>query len=198
MMACMVSRFLIALAVFLLPTQAFSQDLEGHWAFRIDDATIFVFALEQADSGEWEGEWRRPETIDSNGAVFRNMGGSQIVTPAETRQRGDVVQFTFDGPEGSDRDDILRFTLVDESRANLTYVGIPGDPYPLVRVHRDTALGPFEEGRIYDRDQAVTEADLEELARASEDIQPAEEPEDQDDSEKDENPRIDADFLDGL
>lgn len=196
MLARMVSRFIIALAVILLPGQALSQDLDGHWAFRIDDATIFVFALDQGESGEWTGGWLRPATIESNGAVFRGMRGSQVVTPSETRQRGDVVQFTFDGPEGSGRDDILRFALVHENRANLTYVGIPGDPYPLVRVHRDTALGPFEEGRIYDRDQAVTEADSEELAQAPEELQPEEESEG--DGQEDESTRIEADFLDGL
>lgn len=198
MMTGMVSRFFIALALLLLPAQAFSQDLTGHWAFRIDDTTIFVFALDQSESGEWQGEWKRPEQIKSNGAVFRNMSGSQIVTPSETRQRGQTVQLTFPGPEGSVRTDVLRFALVSENRADLEYVGIPGDPYSLVRVRPGTALGPFEEARIYDRDHAVTEADLEELVEPLEEADRQESAEESEDAEEDERPRIDADFLDGL
>lgn len=155
-------RFLIALAVLLLPSQLLAQDLQGNWALRIDEATIFVFTLERDDTGTWQGAWTRPEEIESNGVVFRRMSGEQTVRPIETRQRGEVVQLTFAGPEGTRRNDVLRFALVGENQAQLAYQGIPGDPYPLVRVNADTPLGPFDAVRIYDRDNAVIEADLSE------------------------------------
>jgi|GEM_PF-2584232 len=156
----MLTRFLIALAALLLPAQVLAQDLRGHWALRIDEATIFVFTLEQQESGEWVGAWTRPEAIDSNGVVFRNMSGQQTVRPSQTRQRGEVVQLTFAGPEGTRRNDVLHFALVGENQAQLDYQGIPGDPYPLIRVSADTPLGPFDPVRIYDRDNAIVAAEF--------------------------------------
>ncbi len=198
MVTGMVSRILLALVLLLLPGQAFAQDLNGHWAFRIGDATIFVFSLEQAEDDEWQGTWTRPASIESNGMVFRDMRGSEVVTPTQARQRGERVQLTFAGPEGSGRNDVLRFALLSENRAELEYVGIAGPPYPLIRVGPDTPIGPFEETQIYDRDNAVTEADLEELAAIALEAELAEQAVEGDEDEDEELPRIDADFLDGL
>lgn len=210
--ALMLTRFLIVLAALLLPGQAMAQSLEGHWALQIGDAKIFIFALDRGDDGTWEGAWTRPAAIESNGVVFRRMSGSETVLPVEARQRGEVVQLTFDGPpEANGRQDVLRFALVGDNQAQLQYVGIPGDPYPLIRVLSDTLLGPFEEMRIYDRDLAVIEAEyndepapvealvpLEEVV-LSEPDEPAGEAEAANDSDADETPpRITADFLDGL
>ncbi|MFB0612740.1 hypothetical protein [Aurantiacibacter poecillastricola] len=187
----MFTRFLMAIAALLLPAQVFAQDLEGHWALQIDDATIFVFALDREEDGDWSGSWTRPENIDSNGAVFRRMSGSETVTPIETQQAGEVVRLTFAGPEGRAQNDVLRFALLDENRAELLYQGIPGDPYPLVRVVPGTPLGPFEPARIYDRDNAVTEADYDPEALPPE-------PASDENEDDEESPRIEADFLDGL
>ena len=70
--------------------------------------------------------------------------------------------------------------------AELTYVGTPLAPYPLVRVARRTALGPFEEARVYDRDNVQTAPDP-----------IVEEPEPARDAEP-EPTSIGADFLEGL
>lgn len=160
MIAFMLPRILISLVALLLPGQALANDLAGHWAFRIDEATIFVFALEEREGGGWTGSWTRPVQITSNGMVFQNMDGSQTVEPQAVIERADVVQLTFAGPpEARGRNDVLQFRMVSENQAQLTYIGLPGDPYPLVRVVPGTGLGPFEEARIYDRDRAVTEAE---------------------------------------
>lgn len=199
MLSRMVSRLLLVLASILLPAQVLAQDgptsLEGHWAFRIDDATIFVFALDQLEGG-WDAAWTRPTRIESNGMVFRAMAGRETVQPMQIQQRAEVVELTFAGPEGMNRNDVLRLRQLDENRAELQYVGIPGAPYPLVRVAEGTPLGPFDEARIYDRDNAVTEEDfvaaeepLEDLAEAEGRI---------DSGEVEGPPRIEADFLDGL
>lgn len=157
----MMLRFLLALAVLLLPAQALANDLEGHWAFRIDEATIFVFTLEELEGGGWRGAWTRPAEIASNGMVFQNMDGSETVEPQGVIERAGVVQLTFTGPpEARGRNDVLQFRTVSENQAQLTYIGLPGEPYPLVRVVPGTPLGPFEEARIYDRDRAVTEAEF--------------------------------------
>lgn len=207
----MLTRFLLVLAALLLPGQAVAQSLEGHWALQIDDAKIFIFALDRIDDGTWEGAWTRPSAIESNGVVFRQMSGSETILPVEAQQRGEVVQLTFDGPpEANGRQDVLRFALVGDNQARLQYVGIPGDPYPLIRVLSDAALGPFEEMRIYDRDLAVTEAEyndeppsLEALVPLEEVelVEPAEtagEEESVGENDEDDVPRITADFLDGL
>lgn len=171
MIVRMVSRLLIFLSLLLLPLPAMAQSaegsaeleagqsLEGHWAFRIDEATIFVFRLDELAGGQWTGAWKRPTQIASNGAVFQRMGGSEVVVAQRTGARDGVVELVFAGPPGATRNDVLRFRQTGPNQAQLTYVGIPGDPYPLVRVRPDTALGPFEEARIYDRDLAVVEAD---------------------------------------
>jgi hypothetical protein len=203
----MVLRILIILAALLLPVRALANDhepgLSGHWAFRIDDATIFVFTLEQLDSGAWEGAWTRPQEIDSNGAVFRRMSGQETVRPLAALERRGVVQLTFAGPQANGRRDVLQFSQQEENRAQLNYVGIPGDPYPLVRVAADTPLGPFDEVRIYDRDNAVIEADYVELAQPLEPLERVDLAESEgaaatEEGEEGEMPRITADFLDGL
>ncbi len=160
MTPAMMPRFLLVLVALLLPAQALANDLEGHWAFRIDEATIFVFTLQEREGGGWTGSWTRPAQIDSNGMVFRNMDGSQTVQPESVIERNGVVQLTFAGPaEARGRNDVLQFSSVSANQAQLNYIGLPGDPYPLVRVVPDTPLGPFEDARIYDRDRAVTEAE---------------------------------------
>ncbi|APE27844.1 hypothetical protein [Aurantiacibacter gangjinensis] len=160
----MVSRFLILFAALLLPAQALAQaseaeELEGSWALRIDDATIFVFTLDRLDDGRWQGQWMRPERINSNGWIFREMEGAQLVRAVRTAERDGVVQLVFTGPLGDGRNDVLRFRQTGTNQAELTYVGVPTDPYPLIRVPGSQQLGPFDEIRIYDRDNAVTEAD---------------------------------------
>lgn len=166
MLQGMVLRILIILAALLLPARALADnrqsDLSGHWALRIDDATIFVFSLHQAQDGSWQGTWTRPVEIDSNGVIFRKMSGQETVRPIEVLERGGVVQLAFAGPQPGSRRDILQFRLVSDNQASLTYIGIPGDPFPLVRVPPDTPLGPFEDMHIYDRDNAVVEADYSE------------------------------------
>ncbi|MWV28989.1 hypothetical protein [Aurantiacibacter rhizosphaerae] len=213
-------RLLIALSALLLPAPLLAEDsdatLEGHWAFRIDEATIFVFALDEQEAGGWEGSWTRPETITSNGTVFRDMSGQEIVAPIETALRRNAVQLTFAGPKADGRRDILQFRQTGENEAQLSYYGIPGDPYPLIRVQADTGLGPFDEARIYDRDNAITQAEYvaqavepEPVAEAEPEIvaAPVLESEAEMMAEVDsegeaeaapESPRIGADFLDGI
>ncbi len=230
-------RILALLAALLLPFQVAAQDadatLDGHWALQIDDATIFVFMLDEGEDGTWQGSWTRPDTISSNGAVFRQMDGVQTVTPMETVKRRGVVQLTFEGPQSGGRRDVLRFSQTGENTAQLEYMGIPGQPYPLIRVHPDTPLGPFDPVRVYDRDNAVAEAEfvpredggdaletfdetdkmatpdaqadriaaegiaLDEAATVDAEVDD-EVSEEAEIEEPDEEPRIGADFLDGL
>lgn len=188
----MMIRTLVAIAALLLPAHVLAQDLEGHWALRIDDANIFVFALEQGEDGQWQGTWTRPAEIDSNGAVFRRMAGSETIAPTDVQASQDMVRMTFAGPPGTQGTDVLRIALVAENQARLVYQGIPGDPYPLIRVGTNADLGPFDETRIYDRDNAVTEAEFVPEAEPEEDEARA------DEEEETQRPRLTADFLDGL
>ena len=140
-------RFLMSLAALLLPAPLLAETreatLEGHWAFRIDEATIFVFDLDEQEDGGWQGSWTRPEIITSNGMVFREMSGQQTVTPIEATERRDAVQLTFEGPQADGRRDILQFRLTGENEAQLDYLGIEGEPYPLIRVHPGHRTGAF-------------------------------------------------------
>ena len=203
----MVARFLLILSALCLSAPALADDheatLDGHWAFRIDDATIFVFALEQSEDGGWAGAWTRPSEIDSNGVIFRQMSGQQTVRPISILQRGEIVQLTFAGPNGARRNDVLQFRFLSDNQARLNYVGIAGESYPLVRVNPDEPLGPFEDSRIYDRDNAVTEAEF--VPRAQEPAMPEDEEiadgdgvPAQQEEESEERPRMTSDFLDDL
>ncbi len=213
-------RFLLTIAALMLPAPLLAQNtdatLEGHWAFRIDEATIFVFMLDEQDEGGWNASWTRPESITSNGVVFHKMSGQQTVFPIETAERREAVQLTFAGPQADGRRDILQFRLTGENQALLNYQGIDGAPYPLIRVRPDTPLGPFDAVRIYDRDDAVTMAEyVSEPASPEEDTSLAEDAaaeelfaegafdtDGEQDAEGDESengmPRMGADFLDGL
>lgn len=157
-------RYLLALLLTLLPGAAFANDLEGAWALRIDEATIFRFDIARSDAGEWRGTWARPESFASNGAVFARLTGSeQVPSMAGIEFAGDV-ELSFDDPRPDAIPDIFRFRHVREGQAQLTYVGTDLAPYPLVRVAPGTPLGPFAEGRLYDRDNAQTEADYDPAA----------------------------------
>jgi len=150
--------FALPLLALLTPiaVQAQAHELEGRWAFQIEDAAIFVFEIEQADGGEWRGTWLRPDSFASNGAVFARPVGERVVTSSAGIEFAGDIELTFDDPAPGAIPDIFRFRHLGKGRAQMTYVGTPLAPYPLVAVSPATRLGPFVEGRVYDRDNAVT------------------------------------------
>lgn len=151
------ARLILALLLALAPGAAFGQDIEGSWALRISDATVFRFDISRSEDGEWRGTWTRPESFASNGAVFARMTGSeQLQSMAGIEFAGDV-ELSFDDPRPEAIPDIFRFRHLGEGQAQLTYVGTDLAPFPLVQVAPGTPLGPFAEERIYDRDNAQTE-----------------------------------------
>jgi len=152
----MIIRLLLTLLALLTPIAAQAHEMEGRWAFQIEDAAIFVFAIEQAEDGEWHGTWTRPDTFASNGAVFARMVGERVVTSSAGIEFAGDIELTFDDPAPGAIPDIFRFRHLGEGRAQMTYVGTPLAPYPLVAVAPANRLGPFAEGRVYDRDNAVT------------------------------------------
>lgn len=192
----MVARLILALCALMLPASALAQNLEGAWALQIDEATIFRFELEQVDGTEWRGTWTRPDSFGSNGVVFSQLRGSEQLRSMAGNDFAGVIELSFDDPRPGAIPDIFRFRQLDANRAELIYVGTPFAPYPLIRVAPGTPLGPFEEGRIYDRDNAVTEADFAEPLPPLEEVEPPAESEEE--QEEGERPRIDADFLDDL
>ena len=137
------------------------RDLDGHWALIIDDSAIFVFDLSLGEGGEWQARWMRPAEITTNGVVFSAMDGMQEAAPLRAEMRGPILQLVFPAPNGAGAGDVLQFAPTGENTALLRYVGVPTQPYPLVRVNAGHALGPFEGGRIYDRDNAATERPFE-------------------------------------
>ncbi|QZH75811.1 MAG: hypothetical protein JY451_04270 [Erythrobacter sp.] len=193
----MVLRFLLLLAaLFALPAQALANDLIGHWAFRIDDATIFIFEISEDADGDWQGSWTRPASFRSNGVVFAELTGSEELEAMAALEFAGLIELSFEDPRPNAVPDIFRFRHVAENRAELTYVGTDLAPYPLVRVAPGSRIGPFDASRIYDSDNAVTEADslpapvLEEV--------PAEEAAEPQAETQSERPRVDAGFLDDL
>ncbi|MGB3166866.1 MAG: hypothetical protein WBA68_08845 [Alteraurantiacibacter sp.] len=220
----MLKRLLLVIAAFFaLPGAAASQDLEGYWAFQIDDAVIFLFALDRTADGEWRGQWVRPQSFRGNGVVFSQFRGGEAVTTTEFAVDGETVELRFPPTREEGSTDILRFEPTGENEARMHYVGVELPPFPLVRVARSTALGPFEDERLYDRDNAVTEssydpadddatqteveavegsvedddvgdAGTEDIAEAAEEV--VEEDEAGEGSEG--TPRIAGDFLDGI
>lgn len=152
----MVARLLLILAL-LLSAPAAAKDgpssLEGSWALEISGTVIFRFDLEKdADSGEWHGNWSRPESFASDGNHF-----AQIKMPATVKtsmtgiEDGDEVEVSFNDTRPGAIPDIFRFQLIDPDAAEMTYVGTGLAPYAMQRVAADTPLGPFEDGAVYAR-----------------------------------------------
>ena len=150
-------RLILTLLALLTPITAQAHELEGRWAFRIDETTIFVFDLDQQDSGQWRGTWTRPETFASSGAVFTRLAGSKTFPSRASSAPADNVELTFDDPAPGAVPDVFRFRHMGPGRAQMTYVGTEFTPFPLIAVAAEVGLGPFEQGRVYDRDNAVTE-----------------------------------------
>lgn len=195
MICLMLSRFLLALAALLaFPMQALAQEIEGSWAFRIDDATIFSFEIEREEDGDWRGSWTRPASFRSNGMVFAQLTGSQELEAMAALEFAGTIELSFEDARPGAVPDIFRFRPVSENQAELIYVGTDLDPYPLVRVLPGSGIGPFEENRIYDRDNAVIEADYAAPPAEVED----ESTQTEETDEEEAGQRIDADFLDGL
>jgi hypothetical protein len=191
----MITRLILALLALLTPITAQAHELEGRWALRIDEATIFVFELDQTEGGEWRGQWTRPETFASNGAVFTRLAGSKAFPSTAGAATADGAQLSFDDPAPGAVPDIFRFRHLGPGRAQMIYVGTEFMPFPLIAVVARVGLGPFEPGRVYDLDNAVTDpakAPLPPPTPAAAAIQPpapATEPEAE---------GLGADFLDGL
>lgn len=200
----MVARFFLVVALlFATPAAAQETSLEGSWAFRIDGATIFIFALSQSETGDWQARWTRPERFGSNGAVFSQLRGSESVKAMAAFMVRDEVEIAFPDNRPNAVPDIFRIRQVSENQASLTYVGTGFAPYPLVRVPGSMGLGPFDDGRIYDRDNAESEyeyipmlVELEPEPEAA--LEPEPEPAPEPAAEAKPQPRITEDFLDGL
>lgn len=164
----MIARILIILAALMaLPHAAFAQttaepalqNVEGSWALRIHNATIFTFDIERGDDGGWRTSWTRPASFRSNGVVFTAMSGSETIEAMTVRELADGVELHFEDPRPGAVPDVFHIRPKSVSQAELVYVGTLFAPYPLVRVRAGTPLGPFDATRIYDRDDAVTEGD---------------------------------------
>lgn len=154
----MLKRLLLAFAALLmLPSAAAAETLEGAWALRIDDVTIFRFDLQQAGDGSWSGVWTRPRSYRNNGVILSNMEGRYEAVSHNGQAQGDAVRLTFDNPRTRSLPETLRFRVTGEGTAQFTYVDTGFAPFPLVRVAQDVDIGPFTEGRLYDRDSAQTE-----------------------------------------
>lgn len=199
----MIRKLLLFIAVVLAcPVSVSAQDgsQQGHWALKINDAAIWVFSLEKEEDGSWQGSWLRPDRFEGNGVVFVRFSGEELVTTRDGLEREDVVQLRFAPTREGGSTDVLHFTMTGENEMSMEYLGTNLDPYPLVRVARGTGLGPFEDGLIYDRDNAVTVSDydatdepaemaaLEEAEAATLDAADEAEP----------VRRVGADFLDGV
>ena len=164
-MRAMLKRIALLLAALILvPSQAFAQDqadydLEGVWAFQIDEAVIFLFELDQMPDGEWRARWTRPEVFGSNGVIFNRMSGATRILATSAEEVDDNVQLSFPDPRPDAVPNIFLFEQVGDHQVTMTYVGTDLQPFPLIRVVPGTPLGPFDNARIYDRDNAVTEAE---------------------------------------
>ena len=196
---------LVFAALFAFPTSAIAQDLEGRWAFQIDDAIVFLFAIDQTPEGDWRAQWMRPVSFRGNGAVFSQFRGAEVVETQEYTETGDTVELRFPPTREEGSTDILQFALTGANEASMTYAGTELAPFPLVRVPRSATLGPFDDTRLYDRDDAVTQSDYdpaddadEGTADAVEENAPMEE-QLADDAEKEGNgSSLSDDFLEGL
>jgi hypothetical protein len=157
----MFARLLIFLTLVLVPASAFAQSIEGTWDFRIDGTTIFRFDIEQGDSGEWSGQWSRPGNFNTDGNSFANMGEGVKTTSSMTGILFEgQVELSFDDPRPGAIPDIFRFTLLEDDRAEMLYVGTDLAPYILVRARDGDSFGNWQAGRIYSRNVTASEGSV--------------------------------------
>jgi len=145
-------------------------ELEGSWALRIDGANIFRFDLRRISADVWRGSWARPDSFGSNGVVFTRPQGEEEVASMAGLDLDGEVELSFDDPRPGAIPDIFRFELVGQGQALLTYIGTGLAPYPLVQVAPGAPLGPFDEDRVYDRDNAQTIPDYDPAAERPEPV----------------------------
>jgi|GEM_PF-825316 len=200
----MIKRLLLFFAALVaFPLSAAAQDLDGTWALQIDDASIFVFVLESNERGDWRGIWLRPQRFRGNGVVFSQLRGAEVVRTTDYTIQDEALELRFAPTRDEGSTDVLHFRSTGENRAEMTYTGTDLAPYPLVRVVGGTQLGPFDDDRIYDRDNAAVEAEYD-PAQEPAAAPPPEEPEPVEEAAVSEEPeaapreRMTDDFLDGL
>jgi hypothetical protein len=193
----MLTRLIIALCALLLPLNVQAQSLAGSWDLRIDDTTVFRFAIAEGQDGEWLGQWHRPERFNSDGNAFYNMRGGVKSTSSMTGILfRDMVELAFEDPRPGAIPDIFRFRLTGPNSAEMTYVGTGLAPYPLVRAAPGGTIGNWDATRVYRR---VVGAAAAQPAPAEPEPAPAPEAESIEPPAAPERAsRIGRDFLDGL
>ena len=148
----MTFRFLLALAALLMPAHAFAQDVAGTWDFRLDETTIFRFAIAEGEDGEWTGEWSRPANFNSDGNAFTQLrGGVETIDSAAGYEFEGDVELSFDDPRPGAVPDVFRFAEGPDDTLVMTYVGTDLAPYVLVRADADAPMGGWDEAATYRR-----------------------------------------------
>lgn len=186
----MFARLFLALAMLLAAVPAAAQDktLQGSWALMSGDTIIFRFDLKPEAEGQWSATWLRPDSFGSNGEVFVKVRGP--VERVESMGGNDfagLVEVSFDDPRPDAVPDIFRFEMTGPDTALMTYVGTDLAPYPVVRVTRNTPVGPWDVETVYRRPV---------VAESASQTPPMTELDSNEES--DETSRIGNDFLDGL
>lgn len=125
--------------------------LEGSWALKIDETTIFRFDLKPTPAG-WSGTWSRPRLFASNGAVFSNVTGPPVaVAASKVEAIGEWAELTFDDPRPGAVPDVFRLRALAGGKVEAIYVGTGFPPLVLEKVNADTPLGPWTATRFYQR-----------------------------------------------
>ncbi|GAA0271504.1 hypothetical protein GCM10009127_09660 [Alteraurantiacibacter aestuarii] len=215
----MLHKFLLALAVLLLPVSALAQGIEGNWDLRSGDTTIFRFTIAEGDGGEWSGTWQRPASFNTDGNAFARLSGGVEDVPSMTGiEFLERVELSFDDPRPGAIPDIFRFELIDEGHVRMTYVGTDLEPYLLVRSGENDPMGDWDITAIYRRTLPASAADGDIRVRSNQPAlelrsarpsaapppPPADEPvaaaEQEDEAPQVEEPetRIGSDFLEGF
>lgn len=158
----MFARWLMFLAL-LLPAPALADSsayrtLEGSWALQAGGATIFRFDIVRSKDGKWSGTWSKPSEFASDGNSFSRLSGpakkQSSMTALETPNG---IELSFDDPTPGAVPDIFDFKPIDADAVEMVYVGTDLSPYLLERVSANTAIGPWERGKVYSR-QALPQA----------------------------------------
>lgn len=129
-----VMAMIVALLI-ALPAWAGSRDAAGRWAVRSNGRVLMIVTLVR-DGKAWRGAWRRPVHFSADGE-FRSVEAAKapiVDWPVIKAQAADdALLITFNGAASGDTPDPVKFRVLDDGTARMSWAVAPDSALVLDR-----------------------------------------------------------------